>query len=205
MWLHGLQHSRVPCPSVSPGVCSSSRTLSWWRRPVISSSVTPLSSCPQSGPASGLGQYSGSVGCPILRCGVLLVGWHWWWKFFHCRLNTCIVCAHCAHVFGRVRAKQSYLLSINKLTRIVVNSIWWWQLVFQEVFEIKKKKNVLKEMYLLKCHCDYDLSLPLSTWIQTPKIKCMHLFLNDFFLLTSPVVFVNFYLFTIIFLKKYFF
>ena len=60
-------------------------------------------------------------------------------------------------------------------------------------------------MYLLKCHCDYDLSIPLSTWIHTPKIKCMHLFLNDFFLLTSPVVFINSELqFTIIFFKKIF-
>ena len=136
VWLHGLQHARLPCPSLSPGVCSSSWTLSWWCRPVVSSSVAPLSSCPQSWTALGFGQYGASVGCPILRCVVLLTGWHWRWKFFHCRLNICIMCAHCAHVFGGVRAKLSYFLSINKLTRIVVTSIWWWQLVFQEVFEI---------------------------------------------------------------------
>ena len=30
---HGLQHSRLPCPSPSPGVCSNSCPLSWMVRP----------------------------------------------------------------------------------------------------------------------------------------------------------------------------
>ena len=45
----GLQHVRLPCPSLSPGVCSNSRPLSWWCHPTISSSVTPFS-CLQSFP-----------------------------------------------------------------------------------------------------------------------------------------------------------
>ena len=40
---HGLQHARFPCPSLSPGACSNSRSLSWWCHPTISSSVTPFS------------------------------------------------------------------------------------------------------------------------------------------------------------------
>ena len=51
--LHGLQHARLPCPSLSPEVCSNSCPLSWWYHPTISSSVTPFSSCLQSFPASG--------------------------------------------------------------------------------------------------------------------------------------------------------
>ena len=51
--LHGLQHARFPCPSLSPGVCSKSCLVSQWCHPTISSSVTPFSSCPQSFPASG--------------------------------------------------------------------------------------------------------------------------------------------------------
>ena len=43
----GLKHSRLPCPSPSPGVCSNSCPLSWWCHPIISSS------CLQSFPASG--------------------------------------------------------------------------------------------------------------------------------------------------------
>ena len=49
---HDLQHTRLPCPSLSPGVCSNSCPLSRWCYPTISSSVAPLSSCPQSFPES---------------------------------------------------------------------------------------------------------------------------------------------------------
>ena len=48
----GLQHTRLLCPSLSPGVCSDSCPLNWCH-PTISSSVIPFSSCPQSFPASG--------------------------------------------------------------------------------------------------------------------------------------------------------
>ena len=48
---HGLQHARLPCPSLSPGVCPSSRVLNQWCHPTISSSDT-LFSCPQPFPAS---------------------------------------------------------------------------------------------------------------------------------------------------------
>ena len=52
LWPNGLQHARLPCPSLSPG-CSNSCLLSQWCHPTISSSVAPFSSCPQSFPASG--------------------------------------------------------------------------------------------------------------------------------------------------------
>ena len=32
---HGMQHARLPCPSLSPGACSSSRPLSQWSHPTI--------------------------------------------------------------------------------------------------------------------------------------------------------------------------
>ena len=50
---HGLQHTRIPCPSRSPGTCSNSCPLYWWCHPTISSSAIPFSSCIQSFPASG--------------------------------------------------------------------------------------------------------------------------------------------------------
>ena len=49
---HGLHHTRLPCPSPSPGACSNSCPLSRWCHPTISSSVVPFSSCLQSFPAS---------------------------------------------------------------------------------------------------------------------------------------------------------
>ena len=53
LWPHGLQLARLPCPSLSPRAGSNSCLLSRWCCPTISSSVVPLSSCPQSFPASG--------------------------------------------------------------------------------------------------------------------------------------------------------
>ena len=53
LWPHGLQHTRLPCPSPSPGVCSDSCPSSQWCHPTISSSVVPFPSCLQSFPASG--------------------------------------------------------------------------------------------------------------------------------------------------------
>ena len=53
LWPRGLQHTRLPCPSSSPGACSNSCPLSQWCHPTISPSVVPFSSCIQSSPASG--------------------------------------------------------------------------------------------------------------------------------------------------------
>ena len=50
---HGLQHTRLPCPSLSSRVCSNSCPLIWWCYPIISSSVIPFFSYLQSFPASG--------------------------------------------------------------------------------------------------------------------------------------------------------
>ena len=60
-----LQHTRLPCPSASPGACPNPCPLSRWCHPTISSSISlpvmpsttssslSLSSCPQSFPAWG--------------------------------------------------------------------------------------------------------------------------------------------------------
>ena len=50
---HGLQHTKLPCPSPFPGACSNLCPLSRWCHQTISSSVIPISSCLQSFPASG--------------------------------------------------------------------------------------------------------------------------------------------------------
>ena len=53
LWPHGLQHTRLPCPSLYPGVHSNPCPLSRWCHPTISPSVAPFSTFPQSFPASG--------------------------------------------------------------------------------------------------------------------------------------------------------
>ena len=55
LWLHGLQHTRLPCPS---STCSISCPLSRWYHPIISSPVVPFSSCLQSFLASEYFQMS---------------------------------------------------------------------------------------------------------------------------------------------------
>ena len=52
---HELQHTRIPCPSLFPGVCSSSCPLNQWCYLTISSSTATFSFCLQSSmiPASG--------------------------------------------------------------------------------------------------------------------------------------------------------
>ena len=59
-WLpHRLQKARLPCPSLSPRVCSIS--LSWWCYPTISSSFTRFSSCLNLSQHQGLFQWVSSL------------------------------------------------------------------------------------------------------------------------------------------------
>ena len=56
VWLfatQGLRHTRLPRPSLSPGVYSNSCSSSRWCHPTVSSSVAPFFCCLQSFPASG--------------------------------------------------------------------------------------------------------------------------------------------------------
>ena len=43
LWPLGLQHTRPPCPSQTPGVCSDSGTSGWWCHPTIFPSVRVFS------------------------------------------------------------------------------------------------------------------------------------------------------------------
>ena len=66
--LHELQYARPPCPSPTPWVHPNPCPLCQWCHPIISSSVIPFSSCPQSFPALGsfqMNQLSASGGQSI--------------------------------------------------------------------------------------------------------------------------------------------
>ena len=89
---HGLQHSRPPCPSPTPGAYSNSCPLSAWCHPTISSSVVPFSPCLLYFPASGSFQMSQffasggqSIGAPASASVLLMniqgwfpLGWTGW-------------------------------------------------------------------------------------------------------------------------------
>ena len=61
LWPHGLQHARIPCPLLSPRVCSNSCALIQWCHPTISSSVTPSPFDPNLSLHQGLFQWVGSL------------------------------------------------------------------------------------------------------------------------------------------------
>ena len=54
LWPHALQHARLPCPSLSPGLCWNSSSLSQWCCPTISSSIAPSPSAPNPSQCQGL-------------------------------------------------------------------------------------------------------------------------------------------------------
>ena len=71
-----LKHTRIPCPSLAPGVCSNSCPLSQWHHPIFSSSIASFSSCPQSFPASGsfpMSQFGASASASVLPLNIQ--GW----------------------------------------------------------------------------------------------------------------------------------
>ena len=88
--LHEQQHTRLPCPSLSPWVCSNSFPLSQWCHPTISSSVTPFSSHLQKFLASGFIQvilhirwlnywsYSFNISPSNESSGLISLGWTGW-------------------------------------------------------------------------------------------------------------------------------
>ena len=82
LWPHGLQHTRLPCPSPTLGACSNSCLSSWWCHPTISSSIIHFSSWLQSFPASGsfpISQFfaSGgqSIGASVSVLPLNIQGW----------------------------------------------------------------------------------------------------------------------------------
>ena len=58
LWPHGLQHTRLHCPSPTPRAYSNPWPSSQWCHPTISSSAIPFSPCLQPFPASGSFQMS---------------------------------------------------------------------------------------------------------------------------------------------------
>ena len=60
LWPRELQHVRLPCPLLSPGVCSNSCPSSRWCHPTSSSSIVPFSSAFNLSQHQGLFQGVGS-------------------------------------------------------------------------------------------------------------------------------------------------
>ena len=78
LWSHGLQHTRPPCPSPTPGAGSNSCPSSQWCHSTISASVIPFSTHLQSFPASGsfqMNQFFASGGQNIVVSALASFQW----------------------------------------------------------------------------------------------------------------------------------
>ena len=77
VWSHGLQHTKFPCLSPSPGVYLNSSPSSQWYHPTISCFVIPFSSCLQSFPHQGRLFASGgqSIGASASFLPLNIQGW----------------------------------------------------------------------------------------------------------------------------------
>ena len=71
LWPHGLQHTKLPCPSLTPRAYPNSCPSHRWCHPTISSSVVPFSSYLQSFPAIRV--FSNEL--------VLRIRWPKYWSF----------------------------------------------------------------------------------------------------------------------------
>ena len=78
---HGLQHTRLPCPSLVPGSCSNSCPLSRWCHATISSSVTPFTPALNLSHHQGLFQRVGSSHQMARVLELQLQHQSFWWIF----------------------------------------------------------------------------------------------------------------------------
>ena len=135
LWPHGLQHGRLPCPSLFPRVCSNSCPLSQWCHPTISSSVTLFSSCPQSFLASGsfqTNQLFASGGQNIgasASASVLLMNIQGWFLLGltgkYCLMTT-------GHKVVHILKTKNVFIQGNKKKKLYQNvrNGWFWIVLF---------------------------------------------------------------------------
>ena len=100
---HGLQNTRLPCPSPAPRVCSNSCPLSQWWHPAISSSVTLFFFCPLS--------FLAYIPWRSLKSNTLLKDFMFTYQspeiaFFPLKLFTCTPRVHYAQYTKKVKVAQ---------------------------------------------------------------------------------------------------
>ena len=145
---HGLQHTRPPWSSPTPGAYSTSRPSSQWCHPTISSPVVPFFSCLQSFSESGsflVSQFFASGGQSIgvsASASVLPMniqdwsplGWTGWISLQSKRLsrvfsNTTIQ----KHAFFSAPSGRKFLLKLLGLV-LVLRALKYYFLIFVQTF-----------------------------------------------------------------------
>ena len=118
LWLHGLQHTRLPCPSPTPRTCSNSCSWSWWCHSPISSSIIPFSSWLQSFPVSG-----------SFLISVFHIRWPKYWSFsFSISPSDVYSGWFLLGLIGWISKIVPFFLVIKQ--RIISCSLWYTNLIF---------------------------------------------------------------------------
>ena len=122
---HGLQHTRLPCPSLSPTVCPNSCPVSWWCYLAISSSVTAFSLCLQYFPALLPKGVCGGVQLLSAQKPISRPGW-WKVKFALFQMPATV----CVGGGGRVadicpKANSPQLPANKEVVRVFINRVRW--------------------------------------------------------------------------------
>ena len=111
---HGLRHTRLPCTSLSPRVCSNSCPLSQWCHPTTSSSASPLFSCLHLSQHQDLFQWVGSLHqvAKLLELQLQHQSFHWIFRVDS--LYDCLVWSPLSKGLSRVFSNTT-VQSINSL------------------------------------------------------------------------------------------
>ena len=136
---HGLQHARLLCPPLSPGVYSDSCSLYQWRYSSISSSAALFFSCPQSFPESGSFQMS----------------WHFAWggKSFGASASASVLPMN---IQGWFPLGLTDLISLWELSSVYSSTTVWKHQVFRAQETLITCLPIILQVdalgWLQKCH-----------------------------------------------------
>ena len=166
LWPHGLQQTKLPCPSPTPGTYSNSCPLSWWCHPTISSSVIPISSCLESFPASdgqSIGVSTSASVLPMNIQGWFPLGWTGWVSLQSKGLSK---------VFSNTTVKSRNSLALSFLYGQTLTSIHdhWknhsigWQTFVGKVMSLLF--NILSRLFIAFLPMSKFL---LISWLQSPS------------------------------------
>ena len=165
LWPHGLQQTKLPCPSPTPRAYLNSCPLSWWCHPTISSSVIPFSSCLQSFAASGGQSIGVSTSASVLPMNIqdwFPLGWTGWTSLQSNRLSK---------VFSNTTVKSINSLTLSFLYSPTLTSIYdhwknhiidWWTFVGKVMSLLFNMLSRLVIAFLASS------KLLLISWLQSP-------------------------------------
>ena len=166
------QHTRLPCPSLSPGVCLHSCPLSQWSHPSISSSVTPFSFCLQSFPEPGsfqmsqlfasggqsIGASASAIVLPMNIQDWFPLGWTGW---------ICLPSKGLSRVFSSITIWKHQFFSISLLYGPTLTSI--------RDYYFQMYKLGLEKAEELRSNCQHSLDHRESIWNYPAHKNWLHI------------------------------